>query len=136
MASTLRFKRFNNQKKHLNANLEQEIERVSAQLRHKNGQSSLKNIQQSFGENQGDHSYHHEKLGNRHCRICLQNEDMTFGVPRGWEENLRAQRLAERKQKEKLADDTSYLDEALRHLTHELVLEELESLRLLRLLRK
>ncbi len=91
---------------------------------------------QSFGEDQTDQHAHHEKHGNRHCKVCVQTEQMAFGIPRGWGEDLRAQRLAERKQKERLADDTSYVDEALRHLTHELVLEELESLRLLRLLRK
>ena len=116
--------------------MEQEIERVSTELRSKDGYPSTANPQKSLGTNHGDNLHDHGKLDNRHCQVCLQSEDIAFGIPRGWGENLRAQRLAERKQKKKLAYDTSYLDEALRHITYELFIEELESLRLLRLLKK
>jgi hypothetical protein len=86
--------------------------------------------------NLGKHKYGHDKSDNRHCTDCVVCRTDHFGIPRDWEEKARQQRILLTESKKKKASQVSYLNEAAHHLTHELVLEELESIRLLRLLKK
>lgn len=84
----------------------------------------------------GSHNNGYDKSTNRHCNDCLVCRTDHFGVPRDWEEQAREHRVRLKEQKGKMVTGMTYLNEAAHHLTHELVLEELESLRLLRLLKK
>lgn len=133
-------------KRELNFSIQDEIERIAKReplmLPHKLHTLPVDDTRVeapiSFDEMRmlGSHNNGHDKSTNRHCKDCLVCRTDHFGVPRDWEEQARQQRVRLKEQKGRMATGMTYLNEAAHHLTHELVLEELESLRLLRILKK